>query len=96
MVVHKEYASAIWAPCMAQDTVFIQLANWNQTLNLVSSTTNVFKCSFFVAVPMLQNYITISILSQPITASFKHKPKQSPFCNLLLYLVEIVVFFHVI
>ena len=45
------------------------------TLNLVCSTINTFRHSFFVAVPFLWNFLPPTILSQPTAGSFKHKLK---------------------
>ena len=51
------------------------------TLNLVSSTINAFRHSFFVASPLLWNSIPFDILSQPTGNIFKHKLKNFLFCN---------------
>ena len=51
------------------------------TLNLMSSTINAFRHSFFVATPLLWNSIPFNILSQPAAAIFKYKLKHFLFCN---------------
>ena len=51
------------------------------TLNLVCSTINAFRHSFFVAVHSLWNFLPPTILSQPTAGSFKHKLKHFLFCK---------------
>ena len=51
------------------------------TLNLVCSTINAFRHSFFVTVPFLWNFLPPTILSQPTAGSFKHKLKHFLFCK---------------
>ena len=46
------------------------------TLNLLSSTINAFRHSFFVASPLLWNSIPFDILSQPAAPTFKYKLKR--------------------
>ena len=43
------------------------------TLNLLPSTINAFRYSFFMASPMLWNSIPFDVLSQPVVSTFKHK-----------------------
>ena len=50
------------------------------TLNLLSSTINAFRYSFFVASPLLWNLIPFDVLSQPAASTFKHKLKHFLFC----------------
>ena len=51
------------------------------TLNLLSSTINAFRHSFFVASPLLWNSIPFDILSQPAAPTFKYRLKRFLFCN---------------
>ena len=50
------------------------------TLNLLSSTINAFRHSFFVASPLLWNSMPFDILSQPAAPIFKYKLKHFLFC----------------
>ena len=50
------------------------------TLNLLYSTINAFRYSFFMASPMLWNSIPFDVLSQPAASTFKHKLKHFLFC----------------
>ena len=86
--VRRNYFSIWTLYCILHKTTAIDFSRYFQfnTLatrshsNLLSSTINAFRYSFFVASPMLWNSIPFDVLSQPAASTFKHKLKRFLFC----------------
>ena len=89
--VRRNYFSVWTLYCILHKTTAIDFSRYfhfntlatrshSLTLNLLPSTINAFRYSFFVASPMLWNSIPFDVLSQPVVSTFKHKLQHFLFC----------------
>ena len=89
--VRRNYFSIWTLYCILHKTIAIDFSRYfhlntlatrshSLTLNLLSSTINAFRHSFFVASPLLWNSIPFDILSQPAVPIFEYKLKRFLFC----------------
>ena len=89
--VRRNYFSIWTLYCILHKTTAIDFSRYfhfntlatrshSLTLNLMSSTINAFRHSFFIASSLLWNSIPFDILSQPVVSVFKYKLRRYLFC----------------